>query len=176
MKLLIAYVSRTGSSRFCAEFIAKELEQKAEVDVFDLEEKTPSLEGYDAVIVGGPVRLGVYPKALRQFIKNNRAKLSALPCAVYFCCGISRNAEEYSETLIPRKFVASLGVHHFGGELKPQKAKGFDKIFIRHLRSSVKYYDFEDRDASDVSLPELMPENAHLLAEEIKRMAIKQYL
>ena len=67
-------------------------------------------------------------------------------------------------------------MRHFGGELKPQKAKGFDKIFIRHLRSSVKYHDFEDRDVSDISLPELMPENVLLLAEEIKRIILQQSL
>ena len=173
MKLLIAYVSRTGASKFCAEVIAKELEQKAEIDLFDLEENTPTLEGYDAVILGGPVRLGAFPKALRKFIKKNNSELSAIPSAVYFCCGISRNAEEYGETLIPRRFEATLGVHHFGGDLKPQKAKGFDKIFIKHLRNSIKYYDFEDRDVSGISLPELMPENAHLLAEEIKRIALR---
>ena len=175
MKLLIAYVSRTGSSKFCADLIAKELEQKAEIEIFDLEEATPTLEGYDAVIVGGPVRFGSFPKVLRKFIKNNLSRLSSIPSAVYFCCGISRNSDEYSETLIPRKFAPSLGVHHFGGELKPKKAKrfGFDRMFLHHLRSSVKYYDFEDRDVSDISLPELMPENVQLLAEEIKRLISK---
>ncbi|MBQ2999983.1 MAG: hypothetical protein IJD64_05925 [Clostridia bacterium] len=173
MKLLIAYVSKTGSSEFCAKLIAKELEQKAEIDVIDLEKKTPKLEGYDAVVVGGPVRFGAFPKVLRKFIKNHFSELSAIPCAVYFCCGLSRISDEYSETLIPRKFEPSLGVHYFGGELKPQNAKGFDKMLIRHLRSSVKYHDFEDNEASDVSLPELIPENAHLLAEDIKRITAK---
>ena len=176
MKLLIAYVSKTGSSRFCAELIAKELSEKAAVDLVDLDEKLPALEDYDAAIIGGPVRLGFFPKVLRKFIKNNKTRLSEMPCAVFFCCGISRNAEEYSETLIPRSFKPSLEVRHFGGELKPQKAKGFDRIFIRHLRSSVKYHDFEDRDVSDISLPELMPENVLLLTEEIKRLIIARSL
>ena len=173
MKLLIAYISRTGCSKYCAELLANELANKAEVDLFDLEKVTPTLEGYDAAVIGGPVRTGFFPKALRKFIKSNLARLCEIPCAVFFCCGITRNAEEYIETLTPRKLKASLGVRHFGGELKPEKASGLDKLSVRRIRSSVKSFDFEDSDYSDVSLPELIPENVILLAEELKKLDLR---
>ena len=172
MKLLIAYVSKTGSSRYCAELLAKELPDNVTTDIVDLENTAsmPDIAMYDAAVIGGPVRFGVFAKTVRKFLKNNVGKLSSIPCAVFFCCGISRNSDEYSETITPRKLHASLGVHHFGGELKPEKASGMDKLFIKHLRSSIKSFDFEDSDCADVSLPELVPENVLLLAKSIKEL------
>ena len=172
MKLLIAYVSRSGSSKYCAELLASELGERVEADVVDLEKDKPSLDGYDGAVVGGPVRMGCFPRALRKFIKENVEWMSNKQCGVFFCCGISRHSDEYRETLIPRKLALSLGVHHFGGELKPKKANGIDRMWVRHLRSSVKSFDFEDSDYSEVSLPELIPENVILLAQMIKKQIV----
>ena len=173
MKLLIAYVSRNGASRYCAELLARGLNEKAETELVDLEKKLPELNGYDAAVIGGPVRMGRFPKTLRKYLKTNTKKLSEMPCAVFFCCGLARLADEYRETLIPRKLELSLGIHHFGGELKPKKVKGLDKLWVSHLRDSVKSYDFEDSDYSEVNLPELIPENVILLSEIIKKEAYK---
>ena len=173
MKLLIAYASRQGASRSCAELLANELNEKVQISLADLDKEIPPLDGCDAVVIGGPVRMGHFPKAVRKYLKTNTERLSKMPCAVFFCCGLARLADEYRETLLPRKLKPSLGMHHFGGELKPKKVKGIDKIWVSHLRSSVKSYDFEDSDYSEVNLPELIPENVKLLSEIIKKLSRK---
>ena len=170
MKLLIAYTSKNGVSRTCAEMLAKQLPKAIDSDVIDLLVNTPDLAGYDAVVLGGSIRFGSFNKKLRAFLKNNKNKLAALPCAVYICCGLPHRYDEYAEIVLPRKFYPSLGVHHFGGELKPERAKGFDKLVIKSVRSSITNADFENNNNQELSLPEIIPENINLLAEKLKKL------
>ena len=168
MKVLIAYVSKNGVAKKCAEMLADSLPSTVKYDVVDLLLDTPTLDGYDAVVVGGSVRMSRFNKNIRAFFKSNKAELSSLPFAVYICCGLPHRYEEYKDIVIPRGLCVSLGVHHFGGELKPDKLKGFDKIVVRALRKSITEGDFEDDAIVDLSLPEIIPENIKLLAEKLK--------
>ena len=74
------------------------------------------------------------------------------------------------DILLPKRLECSLGHHCFGGELKPEKLTGFDKLVVRMLRSSIKSQDFEESDEDHHPLPELIPENINLLVEKIKRL------
>ena len=169
MKVLIAYASKNGVAKRCAEMLCDLLPSTAEGELVDLSLTTPSLSNYDAVVLGGSVRFERFQKPLRKFLKENKSALSALPSAVYICCGLSHRYNEYAEICLPRGFSPSLGVHHFGGELKPERVRGFDKFVVRTLRSSIKQADFEDSDSNDLSLPEIIPENVKLVAEAIKK-------
>ena len=91
-----------------------------------------------------------------------------MPCAIYLCCGFTRLFDEYAETLFPRRFSPSLGFHLFGGELKPDKVTGFDKLVVFFMRSSIKSQDFEESDNDHHDLPEIIPENITLLAKELR--------
>ena len=170
MKLLIAYTSKNGVAKRCAEMLADSLASHIEYDVVDLLTSTPLLDGYDAVVLGGSIRFGGFNKRLKAFLKNNKEALSSLPCAVYICCGLPHRYDEYAEIVLPRRFLPSFGVHHFGGELKPERLKGFDKMVVKALRSSITQADFEDNRTHDLSLPEIIPENIKLLAEELKKV------
>ena len=170
MKILIAYASKNGVAKKCAEMLKSDLPKTAEADVIDLNVSAPALDGYDAVVLGGSIRMAKFGKKLRVFMKRNKKALSALPCAVFICCGLPHRYEEYAEIALPRKFTPSLGVHHFGGELKPEKVKGFDKLVVRSLRASITQADFENSNNADLSLPEIIPENIKLLADTIKKL------
>ena len=52
MKLLIAYTSKNGVAKRCAEMLADSLASHIEYDVVDLLTSTPLLDGYDAVVLG----------------------------------------------------------------------------------------------------------------------------
>ena len=170
MKVLVAYASRNGVAKKCAEMLKDHLPNTIECDVLDVTKSTPDLCGYDAVVVGGSVRGARFDKKIKAFFKNNKEKLSSLPFAVYICCGFSHRYEEYRDILIPRGLSVSFGVHHFGGELKPDKLCGFDKFVVKRMRKSIKQADFEDDDALDLSLPEIIPENIKILAEMLKKV------
>ncbi len=173
MKVLIAYSSKNGTTYKCVQILKNSLPDYIDTDVVDIEKSTPALDDYDAVAVGGSIRMGNFSKKLRAFLKENKERLSTLPTAVFICCGFSQNFEEYAETQVPRKLNCALGIHNFGGELKPEKLTGLDKFLVRIMRNSITNLDFEDSDTKNISLPEIIPENIALLAEEIKKLSIK---
>ena len=61
MKILIAYSSKSGTVRECAEELSKKLSTN-EVTLADLDTATPDVSGFDIVITGGYVRMGKVSK------------------------------------------------------------------------------------------------------------------
>ncbi len=170
MKLLIAYSSRNGVARRCAEMLASFLPPTIEYDLIDVDKATPDLSKYDCAVIGGSIRMAKFSKQLKAFLKKNKNTLSNMESALYICCGLSHLYEEYQGIVAPRKIHFSLGIHHFGGELKPDKLHGFDKLVVRSMRKKINEADFEDSDEVELSLPEIIPENIKLLAESIKKL------
>ena len=171
MKVLIVYASHGGVSRRCAQMLASHLEDGCEITLVDARaEDIPGPQGYDAVVLGGSIRMGKLDKHLRNYIKTETESLSAVPTAVFICCGFTKLFDEYVETQLPKKLYCSLGYHLFGGELKPDKLSGFDKLVVKIVRNSIKSQDFEESDADHHDLPEIIPENVVLLARQIKSM------
>lgn len=81
-KVLVAYASLSGSTVAVAQAVGEELaEQAVQVDVVPLS-SVNGLEGYDGVVVGGPMLLGWHRAALR-FLKRHRAALQHIPLAVF---------------------------------------------------------------------------------------------
>ncbi len=71
MTTAIIYVSKTGNTRKVAEYIASKINAEAD-DVKDGKD----ISGYDRIILGTGVFAGRIPKAMRNFVENNKEKLS----------------------------------------------------------------------------------------------------
>ena len=170
MKLLIAYSTKNGTTYRCAEMLAERLPEWVEVDIVDLRTYLPHLAPYDAVVVGGAVRMECLDRRVKRFLRTHRDTLSAMPCAVYICCGFAENYDEYAATQLPRGLECSLGVHHFGGELKADKAKGIEKLLVKMVRESILSRELGNKDTEHLGLPEILPENINLLADRIKKL------
>ena len=169
MKVLIIYATRGGLSRRCAELLRDSLPKVIELSLFDARHDTlPSPEGYDVAVVGGSIRMGKLDKKLKKYIKKYTAELSAIHTAAFICCGHTDLFDEYRDIEYPKALKCSLGIHCFGGELKPEKLKGLDKLIMKMIRSSVKYEDFEVSYSSKDSLPEMLPETVTRLADRIR--------
>jgi len=174
MRILIAYSSKNGTTYNCARLLAEKLPSSLEVKVENLAESTPDANEYDIVVIGGAIRMEKLDKRVRRFLKVNKNALSEKPCAVFILCGFPENFDEYSETQLPRGFTPSLGVHHFGGELKPNKLRGFDKLVVGMMRSTIRSRELGEKATESFTLPELIPENIALLAEKIRNTAFNQ--
>ncbi len=170
MKIAVIYHTKNGVTRECAEKLRSLLVPRHEVDLFDVRTHSPSPTDFDVIVLGGCVRMGRLGKELCAYIERNKATLSAKTCAFYFCLGFAGHFEEYAANLLPKDILFSLGVHNFGGELKPDKLRGFDKFIVKMVRSSIKTRDFEENDADPTSLPEILPGNIALLAEKIRKI------
>ncbi len=170
MKILILYASRCGATRASAELLAKKLSAHHTPTLCNVRESLPSPEEFDAVVLGSFVRMSRIDSALKKYIKANLTALSQKPTGVFLCCGYPRQFDEYVEIQFPKKLTCSLGYHCFGGELKPEKCKGFDKLIVSLMRNAIRSQDFEESDADHHELPELIPENINLLAEKIEKL------
>ena len=171
MKFLILYSSYGGATKSCVELLEKRLCAHHEVQTVSIrEERAPAPEGFDGVVLAGSIRMGQLHKRLRAYIKEYKQALNDMPTAVCFCCGYTRQFEEYVSTQIPKDLTCSLGVRCFGGELKPEKLHGFDKLVVRVARSSIRSQDFEESDADHHPLPEIIPENVMILAEKMEAL------
>ena len=170
MKVLIIYSSKSGVSRKCAEMIGERLENSMQIDIFDIKDGAPSPEGYDVAVIGGSIRMDRLNKDLRKYLKANAEELNKINTALFLCCGMTDCFEDYVKLNFPKTVVPALGIHYFGGELKPDKLKGIDKLIVRSMRSSINYEDFEAPDHEKAPLPEMIPENVYRLADSIRAL------
>ena len=170
MNVLILYASHAGATRRCVEILEEKLLRHNSVTTVEAGAHLPSPEGFDAVVIGSPIRMGQMDKRLKKYISQHMTLLSSMPTCVFFCCGYPRQFDEYVDTQIPKELKCSLGVRCFGGELKPERCKGFDKLIVRIARNGIRSQDFEESDADHHELPEIIPENIELLVKEIEKL------
>ena len=173
MKILIAYVSRNGTVKRCADMLEKYLPSDVDAELCDLlniESTENILDGYGAVALLGSVRMGSIDKKIKAILKKISTESPDFPCALGISCGYSDRYDEYKGTQLPRGYFPTLGVHDLGGELKPDNLSGFDRIIVKHMRKKIKELDFEDSSSRDICLPEIMPENIKALAEKFKNI------
>ena len=168
MKILILYASKNGVTRECSEMLCEILKKHDEVTLCSVKElPLPSPTDFDVAIVGSNIRMGFMNKRIKKYLKEYKSELSEMNTALFLCCGFANNFEEYCSIEIPKNLNASLGIHYFGGEMKPEKLHGFDKLVVKMVRSSIKTKNFENSQLDQIPLPEILPENITRLADAI---------
>ena len=168
MKVLIIYATKNGASREAAQMLTDALGKRVDVSLVDVNDTLPSPSDFDVAIVGGSIRMGKLNSKLKKYIKENKDILSNMQSAAFICCGIGRDFDDYRIMQLPKDVSFSLGVHHFGGQLKPDRIKGkLDKIIVKAMRENILTQDpgISNSDRSD--LPELMPDMIRALAARI---------
>ena len=167
MKALIIYASRGGATKEAAEMLADALQKKADVQIFDINDDIPRPDGFDVAVLGSSVIMGKINKKLKKYIKANLETLSNMDCGVFLCCGLIKDFDDYKTMQLPRSLHASLGIECFGGELKPDKIKGFDKLLVKIMRESILTQDPDKSDEERHELPELLTDNIYAMAQKI---------
>jgi len=84
-KILVAFDSEYGATSRAAEIIAATLiERGLSVDLHPVGDMSPV--GYDALILGSPIRLGQCTSRIKKFLKKNSASLASIRVAFFFTC------------------------------------------------------------------------------------------
>ncbi len=79
MNILVAVASRHGSTHEIADALARELATAGHtVDVHTVED-SPTVDGYDAAVIGSAVYMGKWLPQAVQFVGRHQAQLAAMP-------------------------------------------------------------------------------------------------
>ena len=157
-RVLITYTSASGSTRGVAEDIGRTLSQAgAKVDVKPVQ-SVQQLDGFDAVIIGSPIRYDKWMPAAVEFVSRHQARLSQLPVAYFFTCltlykrteQTERQALAYADklySLLPQ--IKPVSVGQFAGVLNFSKLPFFFGLLARSLCFVLRFEqgDYRDWDA-----------------------------
>ncbi|MBR2927364.1 MAG: flavodoxin domain-containing protein [Clostridia bacterium] len=167
MKILIAYSSKNGTVKECVRRLAQELQPMA-VELADLDAEAPSVQDYDAVLVGGSVYFGRFRPSLRRFLKANGAILQGKCTGLFLCCGLTHEADYYLEKLFPKELrESSVATVYFGGRLKADEGSRWDRWILRSMRARLLEEEMENEDYSP-TLPGILPETIASMASRIR--------
>lgn len=144
MRVLVVYGSKRGGTEGIAETIADELtRQGVDADVRPAE-AARSLDGYDAVVVGGALYATIWHKAARRFVRRHARELRDRPVWFFSSGPLDDSATESEIPPIKsvKRFMDRVGAQGhmtFGGRLAPD-AEGF----IAHSMAKEHAGDWRD--------------------------------
>jgi menaquinone-dependent protoporphyrinogen oxidase len=124
--ILVAYATRSGSTREVAQAIAKTLNEAGlEVDMKPAR-TVESLEGYSAAVLGAPLYLFRWHKEALAFLERHRSALTERPVAVFALGPFHDEEREWQEVraqldkqLAKSPWFAPVAVQVFGGKFDP---------------------------------------------------------
>ena len=169
MKLLIAYATKTGTTKACVDMMAEHFAYH-DVTLFDLANGAPQIADFDAIIIGGPIRMNKMDARVKKFVEDNWTVLRDKLYALFLCCGFNENAEFYfSKNFTEDILEGSVFNTGVGGEMKLEKQKGMDKFITRMVLRHIKSHNQNFERDYDIQMPAILPDSIRLLADTVKR-------
>lgn len=142
MKTLVLYATKYGSSREAAKMIADAL---GGAELHDLRIGAPVLDGYDEVILGGPVYIGHMLKPVRSYMDAHSAELLRIKLGLFICSGNPEGTDGYPDAIFPQELCRhAAAVCMAGGALKITKLKLFDRWIVNMVSRSPAMNSFTD--------------------------------
>jgi menaquinone-dependent protoporphyrinogen oxidase len=134
MKTLIVYASKYGTTRKCAEKLAKQLQNQ--VDLWDLKTGMPiDLSEYYRIVIGGPIYAGKIRKRVRDFVSQHQAYLLQKELGLFICClDESEVANQQYNSAYPeelRKHAKASGL--FGGEVIMEQMNFLERSIMKMI-------------------------------------------
>lgn len=139
MKTIIAYASKYGCTKNCAEKLAAKLQ--GECELFDLKEnKAPDLSAFDKVIIGSSIYAGNARKEAKEFCTGNLTTLKNKKLG-FFICGSQTGAALTQEldAAYPAELMEKAIVKEcFGGEFHFGKMNFAEKTIVKLIAKTTK--------------------------------------
>jgi menaquinone-dependent protoporphyrinogen oxidase len=125
-KILVAYATKSGSTREIAEFISKTLEEKGVKAEFQEMKSVKSVSEYDAFILGAPMYMFHIISDAHAFIKKHKKSLAEKKSA-FFSLGPLNDAEKdwkevneiFNKEMAKYPWFTPVATEVFGGKLDP---------------------------------------------------------
>ena len=163
MRILLAYTSKNGSTDSCVGRLASGL-SGLDVTVCDLARELPNAAEFDMVIVGAAVHHHRFPAPIKQFLREQKDILKEKKLGLFLLCGIAEEQVYYMEKLFPQELrEVAFEISFWGGSLRYDGLKFWDKFFVWNLRSLIVEADMNEGEYI-ASMPGLLPENVDRMA------------
>ncbi len=156
MKTLIAYATRYGTTEECAHYLAERL--PGEVEARDIRRKRERAEGFDAIVVAGPIYAGRVMRAVERFCEVNREALLRAKVGLFICCLYSgERAQAELEAAFPPWLTAHARIRKVvGGAIELKRLTLPDRFLVRAVGDSdIRRIRFDELDAVAEALKEL---------------------
>ena len=152
-RVLVTYATRAGSTSEIAAAIGKSLNERGfTVDVKPVKDK-PSLNGYQAVIMGSAIRMGNWLPEAVDFVKANQSALNAMPVALYTVHMLNTGEDETSRNARlaylnnVRPLLTNASEVYFLGKMDFSRISFFDRL----ISKMVKAVESDQRDWVKIS-------------------------
>lgn len=139
MSTVILYMSRHGSAEKSARLLEKKV--KGKVELINLQtDRTPNLDKYDTVIMGGSIHGGQIQGKIKKFCKRNMDKLLTKRLGLYLCC--MKKGEEAQRQFLDaypdplRNHAEVKGI--FGGEFMFEKMNFLERMIVKKAANVTK--------------------------------------
>jgi menaquinone-dependent protoporphyrinogen oxidase len=131
MKTLIVFDTKHGTTRDIAAKLAGAIGPGAET--FDLSSgKSPSLEGYEAVVLGGPVYAGSWSKRAAAFAKNQEKSLLSKRFAAFASGNDPKEGVQKLKEALPGSVAGkALALAGTGGAIVMSRMSAFERFIIK---------------------------------------------
>lgn len=136
MSTLIAYATKYGFTKTCAEMLAKKID--GEADICDLSKSHPDPAQYDKVIIGGSIYAGRIRKPVTRFCTENLHTLKNKKLGL-FICGMAEgdNARRQLESSFPKELLsAAVARESFGGGYDLHQMNFLESFIMRKISGS----------------------------------------
>lgn len=140
MRTLIAYATKYGGARVCAERLAALLPGETEVVELTRGAKA-DLASFDAVIVGTSVYMGRPRKEATQFIEQNQAALLARRLGLFLCClqDQEKTVAEQLSLAFPQKLrMHAAAADALGGVVDYRRLKKVDAFIMNMIAGDLR--------------------------------------
>ena len=112
MKIAVMYISKTGSTQLCAEYIASKLH---DCSLFDLDREIPCLSDFDVLLIGSGVRMGKIYKPAKQVLNDNIETLIAKKTIIFLCNFYPETIQKTIRNSIPNRLINHAKIIKCGG-------------------------------------------------------------
>ncbi len=140
-KILITYATKAGSTVEIAAFIGESLSKRGfAVDVKPVSEN-PSLNGYQAVLMGSAIRMGSWLPEAVDFVRKNQTTLNQIPTSIFTVHMLNYRDDETSRaarqayTAPVRELLPSVDEVFFKGKLDPKTLSFFDRLIAKAVET-----------------------------------------
>jgi menaquinone-dependent protoporphyrinogen oxidase len=148
VKALIVYATRYGTTAACARLLCEALPDGAEVADLGAT-PSPTLEGRDVVLVGGPIYGGRIHQKVPRFCERNREALLGRKVGLFICCFYTgeRARAELAEAFPPWLTGHAFASLPLGGAVRQAALGPVERFLFRQIAGTAEDLERIDRAA-----------------------------